>query len=244
MSAWRCVAKDSAAQQRRRFQHFVGKHAYDIEGMGLKTVDLLMDEGLLTSYADIFSLTEGDLLGLVGFAELSAKNLIVSIAKRKKISLDRFLIGLSIQQVGEETARDIAGHFRTLEKIRASSVEELQSIEGVGGIVAASVYEWFRDSENVHGLEHLLSHVQVLKGEARTEGSLSGKTFVLTGSLPTLSREEAAALIRAKGGSVTGSVSKKTDYVVAGSEAGSKLTKAEELGVAVLDEKAFRVLLS
>lgn len=243
MSAWRCVAKDSAAQQRRRFQHFVGKHAFDIEGMGQKTVDLLMDEGLLTGYADIFSLTEGDLLGLEGFAELSAKNLIESISKRKKIGLDRFLIGLSIPQVGEETARDIAAHFRTLEKIRTASVEELQSIEGVGDIVASSVHDWFRDKENSHALEHLLSHVTVTKGESKTEGALSGKTFVLTGTLPTLSREEAATMIRTRGGSVTGSVSKKTDYVVAGADPGSKYEKAIELNVLILDEKGFRALL-
>lgn len=243
MSAWRCVAKDSAAQQRRRFQHFVGKHAFDIEGMGQKTVDLLMDEGLLTGYADIFSLTEGDLLGLEGFADLSAKNLIESIAKRKKIPLDRFLIGLSIPQVGEETARDIAAHFRTLEKIREASVEELQSIDGVGEIVASSIYEWFRDKENVRALENLLAHVFVLKGEAEAKGALSGKTFVLTGTLPTLSREEAASMIRSRGGSVTGSVSKKTDYVVAGAEPGSKYEKAIELNVSILDEKAFQALL-
>ncbi|MBY0539402.1 NAD-dependent DNA ligase LigA [Patescibacteria group bacterium] len=243
MSAWRCVAKDSAAQQRRRFQHFVGKHAFDIEGMGQKTVDLLMDEGLLTGYADIFTLTEGDLLGLEGFAELSAKNLVESIAKRKKISLDRFIIGLSIPQVGEETARDIASHFGTLEKIRRASIEELQSIDGVGGIVASSVYEWFRDKENIHALEQLLSHVAVMKGEAKAQGVLSGKTFVLTGSLPSLSREEASEMIRSRGGSVTGSVSKKTDFVVAGEEPGSKYEKAKKLNVFILDEKAFRALL-
>lgn len=242
MSAWRCVAKDSAAQQRRRFQHFVGKHAFDIEGMGQKTVDLLMDEGLLTGYADIFSLTEGDLLGLEGFAELSAKNLIESISKRKKISLDRFLIGLSIPQVGEETARDIATHFRTLEKIRTASLEELQSIEGVGGIVASSIYEWFRDKENIHALEHLLSHVTVLKGEEKASGAFSGKTFVLTGTLPSLSREEAAQMIRSRGGSVSGSVSKKTDYVVAGADPGSKYEKAKELNVVILDQEALQAL--
>src|SRR5262249_29394553 len=117
MAAWRCVAKDSFAQMRRRFHHFVGKHAFDIEGLGQKTVDLLMAEGFLTTYADIFTLTKGDLEGLEGFAELSAKNLIDSIEVKRKIPLDRFLIALSIPQVGEETARDISAHFKTLEKI-------------------------------------------------------------------------------------------------------------------------------
>lgn len=244
MSAWRCVAKDSQAQQRRRFQHFVGKHAFDIEGMGQKTVDLLMDEGLLTSYADIFTLTEGDLIGLEGFAELSAKNLVFAIAKRKTIPLDRFLIGLSIPQVGEETARDIASHFRTLGKVQHATVEALQTVDGVGDVVASSVYQWFHDAENQHALNHLLEHVSVLNGEAKAGGALSGKTFVLTGTLSNLSRDEAAALIRERGGSVTNSVSKNTDFVVAGSEAGSKLTKAEELGVSILNEDAFRALLS
>ncbi len=118
MAAWRCVNQSGSAQQRRRFSNFVGKHAYDIEGMGGKTVEQLLDEGLITSYADIFTLTEGDLDGLEGFAELSAKNLIESINARRTISLDRFLIGLSIPQVGEETARDLAAHFGTLKKNR------------------------------------------------------------------------------------------------------------------------------
>jgi DNA ligase (NAD+) len=244
MSAWRCVAKDSAAQQRRRFYHFVGKHAFDIEGMGPRTIDILMDEGLLTNYADIFTLTEGDVSNLEGFAELSSKNLIEGIHARRKISLDRFLIGLSIPQVGEETARDLAAEFGMLEKIRRASVEDLESVEGIGGIVAKSVVDWFKDPDNAHALEHLLKEVSVTKGEGRVTGKFSGKTFVLTGTLESLSREEAATKIRALGGSVSGSVSKNTDYVVSGTDPGSKYEKALKLNVSVLDEKAFLALLT
>lgn len=243
MSAWRCVNRTGPAEQRRRFYHFVGKHAFDIEGMGPRTIDVLMDEGLLTTYADIFTITEGDVVGLEGFAELAAKNLIDGIQARKKISLDRFIIALSISQVGEETARDLSAHFRTLQKLRGASVEELQSIEGVGDIVAHSLHEWFRNKEHVEQLEQLLHEVMVEKGEARSAGTFSGQTFVLTGTLEALSREEAGAKIRERGGTVSGSVSKKTSYVVAGIDPGSKYSTAQKLGVRVLSEKDFLSLL-
>lgn len=243
MSAWRCVARDSSAQQRRRFQHFVGKHAFDIEGMGIKTVDQLMDEGLLTSYADIFTLTEGDLLGLEGFAELSAKNLIESIQRKRTVSLERLLIGLSIPQVGEETARDLSAHFLTLDTVRAATVDELKNIDGVGAIVGDSVYRWFRDAENIRSLEELLKHITIQQGTKRVGGVFQGMTFVLTGTLATISRDQASALIRERGGTVSGSVSSKTSYVVVGSDPGSKLKKAEELGVRVIDEPEFKSLL-
>ncbi len=243
MAAWRCVSKNSLAQQKRRFHHFVGKHAFDIEGLGKKTVDLLLEEGLVSDYADLFTLTEGDLLGLEGFAELSAKNTINSIKERTTISLDRLLIALSIPQVGEETARDIAEHFGTLERVAKATEEELQAIEGVGDIVARSVYSWFRSKEHTKGLAELLKHVAVFKGKKRAKGTLSGKTFVLTGTLETLSRDEAGARIRDLGGSVTSSVSKLTDFVVAGESAGSKLDRARDLGVAVLSEQEFLKLL-
>lgn len=238
-AAWRCVSRNGAAEQRRRFHHFVGKSAFDIDGLGARTIDLLLDEGLVTTYADIFTLTAGDVEGLEGFAELSAKNLIKGIDARKTVTLDRFLIGLSIAQVGEETARDLAAHFGSLDKIRKASVDELQEVEGVGAVVAASIYEWFRDPNHVKTLDELLKYVSVAKGKKKTSGALSGKTFVLTGTLSTLSRDEAAHQIRAAGGSVSSSVSKKTDYVVAGEKAGSKYDKAQELGVTVLSEEAF-----
>lgn len=243
MAAWRCVDKNSFAQMRRRFYHFVGKHAFDIDGMGPKTVDLLIEKEMLATYADIFTLEEGDLLGLEGFAELSAKNLVESIGARRKIPLDRFLISLSIPQVGEETARDIASYFRTLEKVEKAAVEDLEAIDGVGDIVARSVYEWFRDKENRAVLVALLKEVRVEKTEAKEAGKLSGKTFVLTGTLETLSREAAAEKIRALGGSVSSSVSKNTSYVVAGDNPGSKFDTAKKLGVPILSEKDFLKLI-
>jgi DNA ligase (NAD+) len=243
MSAWRCVNRNGARELRRRFHHFIGKHAFDIEGMGPRTIDLLMDEGLISTYADIFTLTEGDVLGLEGFAELSAKNLIQSIRSRQKVPLERFLISLSIPQVGEETARDIAAHFRALEKIRKASLSELQSIDGVGDIVARSVYEWFRDKTHIAALEQLLKEVRVQKGEERKGGSLHGKTFVLTGSLSSFSRDEAGKRIREKGGSVSSAVSKSTDFLVAGEAPGSKYEKAKELGLRILSEKEFLAIL-
>lgn len=243
MSAWRCVAKDSLVQQKRRFYHFVGKHAFDIEGCGPKTIDLLLGKGLITSYADLFTLKEGDLEGLEGFAELSSKNLIQGIQARRKIPLDRFLIGLSIPQVGEETARDIAAHFKTLEKVRAASMEALEEVEGVGDIVSRSVLDWFGGKENSRALDALLEQVQVKVARAQKSGVLSGKTFVLTGTLSSLSREEAGEKIRMLGGSVSSSVSKKTDYVVIGENAGSKADTAKKLGIKVLTETQFKRLI-
>lgn len=242
MAAWRCVNKNGAAQQRRRFHNFVGKHALDIEGFGAKTVDQLLDEGLITSYADIFTLTEGDLEGLEGFAELSSKNLIAGIATRKTVPLERLLIGLSIDQVGEETARDIAAHFGTLSAIQSASAEELQEVNGVGDVVARSLFEWFRDKEHAHALGELLKHIRVIEGKKKAKGTLSGKTFVLTGTLETLSRNDAAARIRAAGGSISSSVSRKTNYVVAGDSPGSKFDTAARLGVTILGEKEFLAL--
>jgi len=243
MAAWRCVHKNSLAQQKRRFQHFVGKHAFDIEGLGARTVDQLLEEGLVTTYADIFTLTEGDLMGLEGFADLSAKNTIEAIRARHEVPLDRFLIGLSIPQVGEETARDIAEHFGVFEKVRRAGVTELETIDGVGNIVSKSIVDWFHDKENTHALEELLKHVTIKTMHAKKVGPLSGKTFVLTGTLRTLSRDKASEKIRILGGSVVSVVSKNTSYVVSGESPGSKLVNARKLGVRILSEKEFTSLI-
>lgn len=244
MAAWRCVSKNSLAQLRRRFYHFVGKHAFDIEGFGARTTDQLLDAGLVSHYADIFTLTEGDLLALEGFAEVSAKKVIAAINARRTISFDRLLISLSIPQVGEETARDLASHFQTLARLRSADVDVLREVEGVGDIVAHSIVSWFRDSDHARELELLLREVTIRKNDGVTGSTFRGKTFVLTGTLSSLSREQAASRIRSLGGSVSSSVSKKTDYVVAGDNSGSKLTKAHELGVQVLSEAAFLKLLT
>lgn len=243
MSAWRCVNTDGPVQQRRRFHNFVSKHAVDIEGMGPKTIDLLMEKGLVTSYADIFTLEEGDLEGVERFAEVSAKKLVSTIQKKKNIPLERLLIGLSIDQVGEETARDLAAHFGTLEKVAGASIADLERVNGVGAVVAQSVHHWFHDRENLHMLHELLKVVTVQKGKPKPKGKLTGKTFVLTGTLPTLSREEASAMIRAAGGTVSSAVSKATDYVVVGTDAGSKLARAKALQVRIVSENELIDLL-
>jgi DNA ligase (NAD+) len=241
-AAYRCVAKDSFAQQQRRMHYFVSKQAFDIERCGPKVIDLLMEHELVSTPADLFELSKGDLLALPRFAELSADNLLESIEKARTVSLSRLLIALSIQHVGEETARDIAEHFGTLEAIQSASLEELQSVYGVGDVVAVSLHNWLRITENRKILDDLIQHITIVK-EKKRGGQLAGLTFVLTGTLEALSRDDAANLIREKGGEVTSSVSKKTSYVVVGSDPGSKYDKARELGVSVLTEKEFRKLI-
>lgn len=241
-AAYRCVAKNSFAVQRRKLYHFVSKHAFDVERCGPKVIDLLMEHDLLSSYADLFEITREELLSLPRFADLSADNLLESIKKARTVSLSRLLIGLSIPHVGEETARDLALSFKSLERLREASLEDLESISGVGDIVAESVHSWFKSTENKSVLQSLQKYITIVP-EKKRGGALAGLTFVLTGTLPNYSREEAAELIRARGGEVSSSVSKKTSYVVAGSDPGSKYDKAEELGVEILDEKAFKNLL-
>lgn len=243
-AAHRCVNKNSFAQQRRKFYHFVGKHAFDIDGLGPKIVDLLLDKNLISSYDDIFTLKEGDLIGLPGFAEKAAKNLIEAINARRTVSLSRFIVALSIGQVGEETAIDLAEAFGSLEKIERTSAEELEKVEGIGGVVARSIKEWFKEKKNQELLKRLLDHVEIEKtAHKKRSGALSGKTFVLTGTLVSLSRDEAKERIRALGGDVASSVSSQTSYVVAGVEPGSKHDKAMKLGVKILSEKEFLKML-
>lgn len=241
----RCANKNSLAQQKRKLYHFTSKHAFDIEGLGPKIIDVFLEHNLISSFDDIFTVTKGDILSLPRFAELSANNLIESIEKARKVELYRFIISLSIPQVGEETAYDIATHFKTLEKIRNSSKEDLEALEGVGPIVATSIYEWFQDKNNSKLVDRLLKHVSIEKVKVASAGTqpLSGKTFVLTGSLTSFSRDEAKAMIKKLGGDVSSSVSKNTSYVVSGDASGSKLDKARELGVEVLNEEQFLKLV-
>ncbi len=245
-AAWRCKHRGSFDQQRRLFEHFVGKHAFDIDGLGKEQVRLFLEEGLISDFADIFTIKKGDLLSLPRFAELSADNLINAIEVSKKISLSRFLVSLSIPHVGEEIAIIIADAFGTLANIRKSSEEKLSAIEGIGPIIAKSVRGWFDDTENTKLIEKLLEHVKLQKQEkTKTDNqNLSGKTFVLTGTLSSMSRDEAKELIRVRGGKAVGSVSKNTDYVVAGEAPGSKYDEARKLGVKILDEDEFKQMLT
>jgi len=243
-SAWRCVHGGSLSQVRRQFEHFVGKNAFDIDGFGREQVKLFLEHGLIKDYADIFLLSKNKLLALPRFAEKSVDNLLSAIQRARTVTLARFLVALSIEHVGEETARDVAKHFGTLEKVRDATLSDLEAIDGVGTVIAESVHEWFRDSENSKILNRLLRYVTIesSKNEIRNV-NLSGKTFVLTGTLQRLSREEAKELIRANGGIVSSSVSRKTDYVLSGDEPGSKLVEAKKLGVKVISETDFKKLL-
>lgn len=244
-AAYRCVDRNAYAIQERKLVHFAGKHALDIEGMGKKTVALLMKEGRISSFDDMFTLKKGDLIGLPGFAEKSAEKLLTAIADRRTVPLPRLLVGLSIQHVGEETAIDLARAFGTLDRIQAARVEDLAGVFGVGEIVAESVFAWFRDRENTALLKRLLKviRVEAYREASAASGPFMGKTIVLTGTLSALSRDEAKARIRAAGGNPAGSVSAKTHYVVAGEEAGSKLAEAKKLGVPVLSEAEFLRML-
>jgi DNA ligase (NAD+) len=237
--AHRCKVAGSFEQQLRKLIHFAGKHALDIDGMGRETVKALMEHNLVADLDDLFDLTKDELLALEGFEELKASNLLAGIREAKKVPLDRLLVGLSIPHVGEETAHLIATRFGTLTKLAEATVETLSAIEGVGPIIAETVAGWFADVRNTVLLARLRKHLTVTRVVAPASGTLSGQTVVVTGTLPTLSRDEAEALVRKAGGKVASSVSAKTSFVVAGEAAGSKITKAEEFGVQIIDERAF-----
>ena len=244
-AAWRCVNKNSFEQQKRKFYHFVSKKSFDIENMGPKVVDVLLEQNLISEYADIFTLKKGDLLLLPRFAEKSVDNLLSSIKKSSVVTLSRFIVGLSIPQVGEETAIDLANHFKTFEKLSNAKYEELEVLSGVGPIIAESIVNFFRLKENQKIIKNLLKHITFgkVRLSQNKSGVFSGKTFVLTGTLVRMSRDETKAKIRENDGTVSESVSKDTDYVVAGKNPGSKYKKAEELGVKILSESEFFVLL-
>jgi DNA ligase (NAD+) len=241
-AAWRCVARDSYAVRRRVLRHFASKGALDIEGLGESTVDALLEKKLVQNFDDFFTLTEGDLLTLEGFAEVSAKKLIASIARTaKQVPLSRLIAGLSIPHVGEETAILLAQHFRAVTDVAEASAEDLERIEGIGPIVAKAIHAWFAEAENRKMLERLCESIHVVSEKVSKKENLplAGKTFVLTGTLVSLSRDEAKERLRKLGASVSSSVSKNTYAVVAGTEAGSKLDKAQELGVHIIEEREF-----
>jgi DNA ligase (NAD+) len=241
-AAWRCVSRDSFALLTRKLQHFVSRKALDIDGLGKETVELLLEQGLIHTASDLYTLKQGDLDGLPGFKEKAIQNLLKGIEKAKKTTLGRFLFALSIDQVGEETARDLATRFGTIDAVRNATREDFLRIEGVGPKVAESLYTWFHDEDHQRELRALVSHLTLENPTPTTHvasGKLSGQTVVITGTLPTLSRDEAKELVRAAGGKAAGSVSKSTSFVVVGSDAGSKADKARELGVECIDEADF-----
>ncbi|RJO60104.1 NAD-dependent DNA ligase LigA [candidate division WS5 bacterium] len=234
----RCAAENCFAIEMQKIGHFVSKGAFNIEGLGEKIVTQLIEEGLIEDAADLFALTEGDLTPLERFAETSAKNTVESIQEHKKVSFRRFLYSLGIRHIGAITASDLARKFRKLEDIQKASVEDLQAIDGIGDVAGESIYKWFRDKKNQEFLAKLKKNGVEVIYEA-VKNKLEGKSFVLTGSLNTITRDEAEEMIRANGGSASGTVSKNTDFVVVGDNPGSKAEKAEQLGIKILSEEDF-----
>ena len=226
------------AQRRESLVHFASRLALNIDGLGEKVIDQLLEAGLIQTPADLYRITEEKLLTLERFGKKSAANLVEAIEKSKETTLARFIYALGIRHVGESTARDLAQHFRSLEALMSADADALLKVNDVGEVIAQSIIHFFEEPHNRHVIENLVDlGVHWPTPEASAVNDLvSGKTFVLTGTLPSMGREEAKALLLAQGAKVASSVSKKTDYVVAGAEAGSKLEKAQALGVAVIDE--------
>ena len=235
------------AQRKQSLLHFAQRRAMDIEGLGDRLVEQLVDEGIVRTPADLYRLGVANLAALERMGEKSAANLVAAIAASKDTTLPRFLYALGIRNVGEVTARDLARHFGTLDAIMDATAEELQEAPDVGPVVAESIATFMNERHNREGIEQLRA-VGVRWPQGKPErkapaGAFAGKIVVLTGTLAAMTRDEAKERVEAAGGKVTGSVSKKTDYVVAGAEAGSKLERAQELGVRVLDEEEFLKLL-
>ncbi len=243
-AAYRCVVLDSKHLQQQRLYYFVSKGAMNIDGVGPRIIDVLLAHGLIANAADLYTLTVGDLNDLPGFKEKAAQNVIDAIAAARTVPLYRLLVSLGIEQVGEETARVIAEYFGTLAAIRSATESDLAAVYGVGEVVARSLYTWLHTKQNEVQLNALLAHVTVTEAVTQTSGALIGKTVVFTGTLPNLGRDEAKDLARKQGAKVASSVSKKTDYVVVGEDAGSKASEAAALGVPQLSEADFLALIS
>jgi len=242
--AFFCTNTECYAARLGRLIHFVQRKAMNIDGLGEKILEQLFLAGLVRDPADIYQLTIDDLTPLERFAEQKASNIIKAIDKSRHVPLARLIFALGIRHVGEETALALADEFHTLDKVQAASAEELLAVADIGPVVAESIAAYFADKANRAYLDRLREGGLVIqRGGTATGQKLKGKKFVLTGTLPNVSRDQAKELIRAAGGSVSESVSAKTDYVVVGAEPGSKHNKAKELGINILDEPAFRQLV-
>ncbi len=241
---YRCVNANCPAKLRETILHFASRGVMNIDGMGDALVNQLTERALVKNVADIYALTKADLLSLERMGDKSAQNILDEIENSKKLPLERVIYGLGIRMVGERTAQFLADHFGSMEALENAGVEELQTVNEVGPRIAESIVEFFSIPANRKLIGRLRDADLTLTGKKKERGTkLTGKTFVLTGTLPNLTRDEAKKMIEDAGGKVTGSVSKKTDYLVAGVDAGSKLDKAKELGVDVIDEKAMLQLL-
>jgi DNA ligase (NAD+) len=239
-----CVNANCPARMRESIRHFASKAALDVDGLGDKLVGQLVEKGLVKELDDIFDLTVGQVAGLERMADKSAQNLIAAIERSRTVALDRVINGLGIRHVGEHTARQLALRFRTLEAVMDASEDDLRAVRDIGDEVAHSIREYFAEPRNRKAVARLADKLKIMPPPAPVEGrgALRDKSFVLTGTLESMSREEAEQKILAAGGRVTSAVSRKTDYVVAGADPGSKLRKAVELGVKTLDERDFITL--
>jgi DNA ligase (NAD+) len=241
----RCSGKNCIAKLKERVRHFAQKDALNIEGLGDKIVEQLVDAGLVKHLSDLFSLEFDDVLALEGFADKSSHKLLNAIEAARTPDLYRLIFGLGIRHIGETTAKLLAQKFKSLNKLRNASTEELLEVDGVGEEMARSLVEHFGHEEVQAELDELLQKITPIEPKASASPQVfAGKTFVLTGTLPSLDRSDATKIIEDRGGKVSSSVSKKTDYVLAGEEAGSKLEKARSLGVKVIDESEFRSMAS
>jgi DNA ligase (NAD+) len=240
----RCVNQKCPAKLRETILHFASRGVMNIDGMGDALVNQLTDRKMVKDVADLYKLTKDKLLSLERMGDKSAENVLREIENSKKLPLERVIYGLGIRFVGERTAQFLAEHFGTMEAIEKASEEELQQVEEVGPRIAKSIVEFFAEPKNRELVEELRAAGLSMRGKKKERGTkLAGKTFVLTGTLATYTRDEAKKMIEDAGGKVAGSVSKKTDFVVAGADAGSKLDKAKELGVSVIDEEVMKQLL-
>ncbi len=242
--AYYCTNKNCYAQLRRQIEHFTRKAAFNIEGVGPKIIEHFLKSELISDPADLFSLKEGDLVSLERFAEKSAQNIVASIQGAKNIELGRFIFALGIRHIGEETARDLAARFGTLENLRKANFEEINSVANIGEVMAKSVYDYFQNKKSLKFLDKLLKSGIKVKHQTVAKQVLGGKNFVLTGTLKSLSREQAKEKVRALGGDISSSVSKNTSFVVVGAEPGSKYEKAKKLGVKILSEREFLKIIS
>ena len=240
----RCIGLDCPAQLKGRIRHFASKRAMDIEGLGVKLIDQLVDKGLVKDVADIYYIKKEQLIELERMADKSAQNIIDAIEKSKTKPLSKFLYALGIRHVGETTAEDLARHFPWLDDFFDLSEEDLMEVDGIGPEVAASVYQFFRDKKNRESIALLKkAGVKVIEPKAKEKGKLAGKTFLFTGALKTLERDEARTLVESLGGMTASSVSKKVDFVVVGEDPGSKFDKAKELGIKTLTEEEFKKMI-
>jgi DNA ligase (NAD+) len=239
-AAWRCPNEACPSRSWKRIEHFASKAALDIEGMGEKNVIALLNAGLINDPADIYTLKAADLMKLERFAEISANKLVKAVQAKQTPPLSRFVYGLGIRHIGTQTAIDLANHFRSLEALSEAKIDELAEVEGIGEVVAEAVAEWFAEPRNQQLLEKFKKLGVWPEPVKQVGGKLSGLNFVVTGSLESMSRDQAAERIREQGGTFQSSVGKDTDYLVVGANVGaSKLTKAAKLGTKQIDEDEF-----